>query len=157
MTIESSLADELKKSADEYRRKDVFEFRAYNANHVEITRGDQKAVFDRVKGQGDNAQDKWHRASPSAADLDRDKVDAVLAKLANMRAASFVDSTAKTGLDKPAMSVYVKFDDNKKEERITFGKAGDDVFAARPGDPGAMKTDAADFTEFNKSFDEIVK
>ena len=157
VTIEKSLVDDLSKGADDYRVKDLFQFRAYNANHVEITRGDQKAIFDRVKGQGENAQDKWHRASPSPADLDRDKVDAVLAKLANMRAASFVESTAKTGLDKPAMAVYVKFDDGRKEERITFGKTGDDVFAARPGEAGAMKTDAADFTEFNKSLDEIVK
>jgi len=157
VTIEKSLVDDLSKGADDYRVKDLFQFRAYNANHVEITRGDQKAIFDRVKGQGENAQDKWHRANPSPADLDRDKVDAVLAKLANMRAASFVESTAKTGLDKPAMAVYVKFDDGRKEERITFGKTGDDVFAARPGEAGAMKTDAADFTEFNKSLDEIVK
>jgi hypothetical protein len=157
VTIDKTLVDDLSKGADDYRVKDLFQFRAYNANHVEITRGDQKVVFDRVKGQGENAQDKWHRASPTAADLDRDKVDAVLAKLANMRAASFVESTAKAGLDKPTMSVYVKFDDNKKEERITFGKAGDDVFAARPGEAGAMKTDAADFTEFNKSLDEIAK
>lgn len=156
VTIDKSLADDLGKGADDYRVKDLFQFRAYNANHVEITRGDQKIVLDRVKGQGDNAQDKWHRASPNPADLDRDKVDGVLAKLANMRATSFVDSTAKTGLDKPALTVSVKFDDNKKDERVTFGKAGDDVFAAR-GEPGAMKVDAQDFTDVNKAIDDISK
>jgi hypothetical protein len=160
VTIESSLVDDLKKGADDYRIKDLFQFRAYNANHVEITRGDQKVVFDRVKppaGQGENAQDKWHRTSPNPADVDRDKLDALLAKLANMRASSFQESTAKTGVDKPAMSIYVKFDDNKKEERITFGKVDNDVYAVRPGEPGAMKTDATDFTEANKSLDELVK
>lgn len=156
VTIDKSLADDLAKGADDYRVKDLFQFRAYNANHVEITRGDQKIVLDRVKGQGDNAQDKWHRASPNPADLDRDKVDGVLAKLANMRATSFVDSTAKTGLDKPALMVYVKFDDNKKDERVTFGKAGDDVFAAR-SEPGAMKIDAQDFTDVNKAIDDIAR
>ncbi|HEY6213284.1 MAG TPA: DUF4340 domain-containing protein, partial [Vicinamibacterales bacterium] len=105
----------------------------------------------------DKEQDKWHRSSPTPADLDRDKVDAVLAKLANMRASSFVESTAKTGLDKPAMVVSVKFDDGKKEERVSFGKVGEDVFAARQGEPGAMKTDAADFGEVNKSLDELSK
>ncbi len=157
VTIDKTLIDDLNKGADDYRIKDLFQFRAYNANHIEITRGDQKVVFDRVKGSGDNAPDKWHRASPNAADLDRDKVDAALAKLANMRAASFVESAAKTGLDKPAMAVYVKFDDSKKEERVTFGKAGDDLFAARGSEPGALKLDAADFTEFNKSLDELAK
>jgi hypothetical protein len=157
VTIDKTLVDDLSKGADEYRIKDLFQFRAYNANHVEITRGEQKIVLDRAKGQGDNAQDKWHRASPNPADLDRDKVDAVLAKLANMRASSFADSTAKTGLDKPTRTIYVKFDDNKKEERATFGKAGDDVYASRNGEPGALKMDAADLAEFNKSLDEIAK
>jgi uncharacterized protein DUF4340 len=157
VTIDKALIDDLSKGADDYRVKDLFQFRAYNANHVEIMRADQKIVFDRVKGQGENAQDRWHRVSPNPADVDRDKVDAVLAKLANMRASSFVESTAKTGLDKPAMTVSVKFDDGKKEERVAFGKAGEDLFASRGGEPGAMKTDAMDFTEVNKSLDEIVR
>jgi len=157
MTVESSLADELKKGADEYRRKDLFEFRPYNANRVEITRPGGTVVFERVKGQGENAQDKWRRVSPNAADADRDKVEGMLSRLSNMRASAFVESTSKTGLDKPAMTVLVKFDDGKKEERVTFGKEGDTVYASRPGEPGAVKADTADFTEVNKSLDELGK
>jgi hypothetical protein len=157
VTIEKALLDDLKKGADDYRVKDLFQFRAYNATHVEIQRGDQKVVFDRVKAASDKEQDKWHRASPNPADVDRDKVDALLAKIANMRATSFVEASSKTGLDKPAMVVSVKFDDGKKEERVTFGKVGEDVFAARPGEPGAMKTDGADFNEANKNLDELAK
>jgi hypothetical protein len=74
-----------------------------------------------------------------------------------MRASAFVESTAKTGLDKPAMTVVVKFDDGKKEERVTFGKEGDAVYALRPGEPGAVKADTADFTEVNKTLDELGK
>jgi hypothetical protein len=155
VTIDKAIADDLAKGADDYRVKDLFQFRAYNANHVEITRGDQKIVFDRVKGEGDKP-DKWHRASPNPADVDRDRVDGVLAKLANMRAASFVESNGKTGLDKPTLTVYVKFEENKKEEKVTFGKQGDDTFANR-GEPGAMKIDSTDYTEFNKALDEIAK
>ncbi len=155
VTIDKSLADDLAKGADDYRVKDLFQFRAYNANHVEITRGDQKLVLDRVKGEGDKP-DKWHRASPNPGDADRDKVDGVLAKLANMRATAFVDSTSKTGLDKPTMTVYVKFDDNKKEEKVTFGKQGDDTYAGR-GEPGAMKIDSADYNDVMKAIDEIAK
>ena len=154
VTIESALMDDLKKSADDYRRKDLFEFRAYNATHVELKRGADTVVFERVKGQGENAQDKWRRVSPNAADLDRDKVDAMLAKLANMRAASFVDG--KNGLS-PTLEVHVKFDDGKKEERVTFVKDGADVLALRPGEPGAAKADAADLTEAMKSLDELAK
>ena len=154
VTVESALMDDLKKSADDYRRKDLFEFRAYNATHVELKRGSDTVVFERVKGQGENAQDKWRRVSPNAADIDRDKVDAMLAKLANMRATSFVDG--KNGLS-PALEVHVKFDDGKKEERVTFVKDGADVLALRPGEPGAAKADAADLTETMKSLDELGK
>lgn len=154
VTVESALMDDLKKSADDYRRKDLFEFRAYNANRVELKRGNDVVVFERVKGQGDNAQDKWRRVSPNPADADRDKVDALLAKIANMRATSFVDG--KGGLS-PALEVHVKFDDNKKEERVTFVKDGADVLALRPGEPGAAKADAADLTDALKSLDELSK
>jgi uncharacterized protein DUF4340 len=157
VTLESALVDELKKSADDYRRKDIFEFRPFNANRVELTRNGQTAVFEKVKGQGDTAPDKWRRVSPTAGDLDKDKVDSLLSKLSNMRATSFAESTAKTGLDKPALTVSVKFDDGKKEEKAAFGQAGSDVYVSRPAEAGAAKVDATDFNEAIKSLDELSK
>jgi uncharacterized protein DUF4340 len=157
VTVESALLDDLKKSADDYRRKDVFEFRPFNANRIEMTRNNDTVVLERVKGQGENAADTWRRVSPSAKDVDREKSDGLLSKLSNIRAASFVDSTAKTGLDKPALTVTVKFDDSKREEKVTFGQSGSDVFVSRPGEPGAAKIDAADFNDAIKSLDELSK
>jgi hypothetical protein len=89
--------------------------------------------------------------------VDKDKFDALLAKLANMRAEKFVASTSGTGLDKPAMAIAVKFDDGKKEERVSFGQAGSDVYASRPGEQGAAKTDATEFNEAVKSLEELSK
>jgi hypothetical protein len=157
MTAESSFVDELKKGADEYRRKDLFEFRAYNANRVELTRSGQTIVLEKTKGEGENPQEKWRRLSPTAGDADKDKVESLLSRLSNMRATSFVDATARTGLDKPELAIYVKFDDGKKEERVSFGKVGDDTFAARPSEPGAAKVDSTDLTEALKTLDEISK
>ena len=157
MTVESSLVDELKKGADEYRKKDIFEFRSFNANRVEFNRNGQTIAFEKTKGTGDKDPDKWKRVSPTAGDVDKDKIDGMLSRLSNMRAASFAASDAKTGLDKPAMTVVAKFDDGKKEDRVTFGKNGEDVYASRPGEPGAAKVDSADFTEVNKTLDEISK
>jgi hypothetical protein len=157
VTVESALLDDLKKGGDDYRRKDIFEFRPFNANRIEVARNGQTVVFEKVKGQGDNAQDKWRRVSPAAADVDREKVDGLTAKLSNMRAASFVDSTAKTGVDKPVMTVTVKFDDGKKEEKVTFGQAGSDVFVVRGGEPGAAKIEGADFNDAIKALEEIAK
>jgi hypothetical protein len=157
VTVESTLADDLKKGADEFRRKDIFEFRAYNANRVELTRNGQTVAFEKVKGSGNDAVDKWRRVSPTASDADKDKIDALLSRLSNMRAASFVDASAKSGLNMPALTVFAKFEDGKKEERVTFGKVGNDVYAGRPGEPGAAKIDAMDFTEANKTLDELSK
>jgi hypothetical protein len=160
MTVETALADELKKGADEYRRKDIFEFRAFNATHIEFTRNGQTVAFDKVKNTGKDAQtnpDIWKRVSPSAKDATKETMDSMLSRLSNMRAASFTESTANTGLDKPALTVYVKFDDGKKEERVSFGQHGSDVYALRPGEPGAAKVDATDFNETIKSLDELSK
>jgi hypothetical protein len=157
MTVESSLVDELKKGSDEYRKKDIFEFRSFNANRVEFTRNGETIAFEKTKGTGDKDPDKWKRVSPTPGDVDKDKIEGMLSRLSNMRAASFAASDAKTGLDKPALSVVAKFDDGKKEDRVTFGKNGGDVYASRPGEPGAAKVDTADFTEVNKTLDEISK
>jgi hypothetical protein len=157
VTIDSALLDELKKTPDDYRRKDVFEFRSYNVNRVEFTRNAETVAFEKVKSDGKDAAEKWRRVSPNPADADKDKMDSLLNRVSNMRASSFVDSSAKTGLNAPAMTVVAKFDEGKKEERVTFGKVDNDVYAARPGEPGAAKVDATDFNEASKTLDELSK
>jgi len=157
VTVDSMLADELKKGADEYRRKDIFEFRSYNANRVEITRGAQTVVFEKVKGEGKDAMDKWRRSSPNAADVDKDKTEALLTRISNMRATAFVDASAKTGLNMPVMTVMVKFDESKKDERVSFGKVENEVFVSRPGEASAAKIDPSEFNETTKTLDELSK
>ena len=158
VTVEPSLADDLRKPVDDYRRKEAFEFRAFTANRVELTRpGTEPVVFERVKGEGENAQDTWKRVSPNAADVDKTKMDTFLAGLADIRATSFTATTAKTGLDRPALTVYAKFEDNKKEERVTFGQAGDNVYFTRPGEPGAAQAETEKFNEAIKALDELAK
>ena len=160
MTLDATLLDDFKKGADDYRKKDLFAFRAYDANRIEITRGGQRMAFDKVKGAKPEDEDKWQRAGSGGAkpvDADKEKMSVLLAKLESIRAASFVDSTAKTGLDSPVMTVYAKFDDGKKEERVTFGKSGTDVYASRPGEPGAAKVSPMEFDDINKKLDELAK
>jgi hypothetical protein len=157
VTVENSLAEDLRKPLDDYRRREAFEFRAFTANRVELTRGAETVVFERVKGEGENAQDSWKRVSPNPGDVDKTKMDSFLAGLADLRATSFAQTTAKTGLDQPALTVYAKFEDNKKEERVTFGRNGDDVYFTRPGEPGAAKADTEKFTDAIKALDELSK
>jgi hypothetical protein len=84
-------------------------------------------------------------------------VEGLLAGLADVRATSFVDSRAKTGLDTPVLTVVAKFDEGRKEERVTFGRVGNDVFASRPDDPGAAKIEAEKLDEALKALDELAK
>ena len=75
-----------------------------------------------------------------------------------MRATSFVDSTAKTGLDKPRLTVYVKFDDGKKEERVDVRKGRRRRLRCRAGRSRApRRSAAAEFDEVIKTLDEITK
>ena len=156
-TIENTSADDFKKPADDYRKKEVFDFRAFDATRVELTRNGQTVIFERVKAKDDKSPDTWHRVSPNPGDPDRSKVESLLAGLADVRATSFVDSTAKTGLQTPALVVDAKFDDGKKQEKVTFGKNGSDAYASRPDDPGSAKIEPEKLDEAIKALDELSK
>jgi Domain of unknown function (DUF4340) len=156
-TVQKTAGDDFRKTVDDYRRKDMFDMRAFTATHIEITRNGKTVAFDKVKGSGENPVDTWKRVAPAGSDPDKDKFQTFVAGLADIRATSFVDSKAKTGLDNPAMTVVVKFDDGKKEDRVTFAKNGSDAYAARPDDPGAAKIDASKLDDAVKSVDEFTK
>jgi hypothetical protein len=153
-TVDALIADDLKKPVDDFRRKDVFEFRTYNASRFEIARAGATRVFEKQKGAGENAATTWAQVSP-AAKLDSGKIDEFLGRVSNFRAQAFVDAKARTNLQAPEATVTVKFDDSKKEERVSFGRAGTDVFAGRADEAGAARIDAADFDATMKLLDEL--
>ena len=95
--------------------------------------------------------------SPAGTDPDKDKFQAFVAALADIRAMSFVDAKTKTGLDAPAATIVVKFDDGKKEDRVLLAKAGADAYSSRPDDPGAAKIDPTKLDDALKSIDEFAK
>ena len=155
-TADGALLKDLQKGADDYRRREIFAFRAYSTDRIEFTRGGQTIVFEKIKAQGQTPE-KWHRASPNAGDPDATSMENLLVKLESLRAASFVDSPAKTGLDKPSLTVYAKFEDGKKEERVSFARAGTDVYASVHGQAGAVKIATTDFDEMMKALDAVSK
>lgn len=159
--VEASLADDLKKPADDYRRKDLFEFRPFSATRLDLTNGNESFAFEKAttKDKDGKTQEKWRQVKPTARDVDAAKMDTLLSKLSNLRAQSFTDPTAKTktGLDKPAATFVARFDEGKKEERVIFGKVDSDVFAARPGEEGAAKLLTGDFDDVIKALDDLKK
>lgn len=155
-TLESSLIDELKKDAGEYRQKDLFDARSFNTTRVEIARGGQTVAFEKakVKDKDGKEDEKWKQVAPAAKDVDAAKVDSLLSAITGARADSFVES-AKTGLDKPELTVTLKFDEGKKEERVAFARSGTDGFASRAGEAGAAKIAASTIDSIVKALEEL--
>ncbi len=56
VTVAPDLLTELQKGANDLRRKDIFEFRAYNLTRIELTRGATTLVAEKVKGKGKDAR-----------------------------------------------------------------------------------------------------
>lgn len=146
-TVESGLLDDVKKAPADYRMKDLFDARAFNTSRVEVTRGGQTMTFER---QGD----KWRQLAPAAKDADAAKVEGLVTALSNMRATSFVDKTAGTGLDAPELTVSLTFDEHK-QDRVKLSRHGGDAYAQRDGDTGAAKIDTASLDAILKALEAL--
>jgi hypothetical protein len=156
-TVESSLLNDLKKDAGEYRQKDLFDARAFNATRVELARNGQTVALEKVKSKNKEGQEEesWKQVAPSAKDVDRTKADGLISAVTQARAASFVDPAPKGAIDKPELKVTVKSDDGKREETVTFSRSGTDVYATRAGEPGVAKVDTATLDGIIKALEEL--
>jgi len=152
-TVESALFDELKKPADDFRVKDLFDARAFNTTRIEIARGGQTMAFEKEAGK-----DTWKQVSPSAKAAETAKVEALLTALSNTRATSFPDKDkikGGTGLETPEVTVSLAFEDGKKHEKVAFARKGPDAYALRDGDAAAAKIDATALEGIFKAIDGL--
>jgi hypothetical protein len=154
-TMEPSVATELLKDAGEYRRKELFEFRAFSATELVLTRGAEVVTLKKVKGTGENATDKWTvTAAGATRDAEQTKVDDLLAKISNLRAESFV-AAAPAAAATAVLKVKASFDEAKTEE-AAIGRAGADTFGTRPDEAGAMKLTTSAVDEALASIDAVL-
>jgi hypothetical protein len=157
-TVESSVLDELKKEPSEYRQKDLFDARSFNATRIEMVRAGQTHAFEKTKTKNKEGQEeeKWRQVSPQTRELDQPTFDKLVSALTGIRATGFVDAPAAAkALAAPELAVAIKFDEGKKEEKVTLGKAGTDAFASRAGEPGAAKVDASAIDGAVKALQEL--
>jgi Domain of unknown function (DUF4340) len=152
VTIDPALVNALRNNADAFRPKDVFEFRSFTATRIEITRGASTAAFEKAAAK--DGTSTWKRLNP-ARDVETSEMDSLLGALSGLSVDGYVDAKAKTGAESPVAVVTAKFDDGKKEERVVFGKAGDQIFAVRAGEAGAAKVETAKFDEAMKALEAI--
>jgi hypothetical protein len=151
--IDPTILTDLKKPADDYRNKNVFEFRSFTLARLRITRGSNTYEFQKMADTGANEADKWQRTidGGAAAEVEAAKVEDLLSKLTNLRIESFVPAAAS----QPEITVSASYDDGKFE-RVRFGKTGTDVIAAREGEPGGGRVDTANYEETVKALDAVV-
>ena len=111
-TVEAPLLDELKKDPSDYRQKDLFDARSFNATRRRDRPHGQTVAFEKtkVKDKDGKEEEKWRQVAPAAKDVDAAKIEALITAATSARATGFVDSTAKTGLEKPELTVALKYD-----------------------------------------------
>ncbi len=154
-TVESSILDEIQKPAVDYRSKDLFAFRLYNAARFEITRSGETLAFEKTAGDGEISEETWRQVTPSEAEMDRSKVDDMLSKFSGLRTDSFAPTRTDTGLDAPFATVVVRYGEDQKEERVVFGRSGDRVYGLSGDEPGAAVLNAAAIDEALKAVDAV--
>ena len=138
-TVSESLLTELEQGVDEYRRKNLFAFRPFNATALEIDRDGERWAFEKVEATDDDEADRWRRTAPDDGDVEPSAMDDLLAKLSNLRAESFVASRDGTGFDAPVSTILVTFDEDGTQERVVVGRVDDEVFAVNGDEPGAAR------------------
>jgi len=158
--LESTLLDDLKRPASEFRQKDIFEFRTFTALSLDITRGGQTYSLARQSAATDTTPATWKMTKPADKALDATKANDMLTNFSSLRADSFIDA-ASTGEE---TTVTAKFGAAAAptSETITFrvipakGKDGKiTVHAMRKGETGAMVLSALDFDKAMAIFKEL--
>jgi hypothetical protein len=160
-TVDTTLQGDLNKSFDDYRKKELFEFRPFSAARL-------RAVLDSPGGaktyefekqppakQGEAETWKVTRVGGASHTADIAAMDDLLNKLIAVKAASFVPASTRTGLDKPALVVSASYDDGKFE-RVRFGAVGDDAFGVRDGEGAVAKLESGSMRTAMQAFDAVV-
>jgi hypothetical protein len=157
-TVDESMATDLQKGAEDYRRKEIFDVRGFTAKEVVLTRGGQTTTLTKVKGEGENAAEKWQVAVTgdgafAARDADATAADDLLTKVTALRATSFA-ATAPAGMA-PVLKVTARFDESSREE-VAIARQGATVVGTRADEAGVALLEAAPFDEVLKALDAVI-
>jgi hypothetical protein len=160
-TVDTTLQSDLNKDFDEYRKKELFEFRPFSLAKLravlDAPGGPKTYEFEKQKPATPADPETWKVTRVGAASHTADQVtmDDLLQKLVAIRAESFVDAKTKTGLDKPALVVSASYDEGKFE-RVRFGQVGEAAFGLRDGETGIAKIAAGSMGAAMQAFDIAV-
>ena len=161
-TVDTTLQGDLNKDFDDYRKKEMFEFRPFYLAKLravlDAPGGPKTYEFEKQKPASPSEPETWKvtRVGGSSHTADQTAMDDLLNKLVGIRAESFVDpAKTRTGLDKPALVVSASFDEGKFE-RVRFGQVGENAYGARDGETGVAKIDMTSMRNALQAFDFAV-
>lgn len=160
-TVDSTLQTDLNKHFDDYRKKELFEFRPFYLARMravlDAPGGAKTYEIEKVAPAKPGDADTWKvtRVGGSSHTADAAAMDDLLNKLVALKAESFVSGNTRTGLDKPALVVSASYDDGKFE-RVRFGAVGDNAYAVRDGEAGVAKVETMAMRAAMQAFDAVV-
>jgi hypothetical protein len=144
--VDTTLQGDLDKKFDDYRKKELFEFRPFYLARMravlDAPGGPKTYEFEKQKPATPSDPETWKvtRVGGTSHTADQTAMDDLLNKLVSIKAEAFVDAKTKTGIDKPALVVSASFDEGKFE-RVRFGQVGETAYGLR--DEAGTKIDSA--------------
>ncbi|MEO8482528.1 MAG: DUF4340 domain-containing protein [Acidobacteriota bacterium] len=147
-TVEPALLTDLTKKADDLRVKDVFQFKSFSANSLDITHGAAAVSYAKKKpataAADASAQDVWAQTKPATKDVNQTAMTDLINTLTSLRVDRFVDKAPASG-DDLVVVAHTADGAAATEERVTLRKAGDAVYAIQSGETGAGVVPTAEF------------
>jgi hypothetical protein len=135
--LTGELGDGLDKGVDDFRNKKVFDFGFSDPNRLDV-----KGVTYAKSG------DRWNSGAKT---MDNASVQTLIDKLRDLSATKFVD---RAGGD-PVFDVTVTSNDNKRVEKVTIRKQGNQYFAQRENEPSIYELDPGAVDSLQKAAADI--
>jgi hypothetical protein len=129
-TLNSEFVTQFKKDQSDLREKDLFSFSSFDVKRVEVETPKGHWVFERQQNQ-------WKQTTPSAKNINSDKLDTLVTRLRALRADTFPKggNLAQYGLAKSAYRFTVQSGEKNSTELVEVSRIGDHVYARRSTDP----------------------
>ena len=156
LMVAPTIVADLAKPLSDYRRRELFDMRSFSTSRVDLKRGADTLVLEKTSRDG---KDVWRGVWGGAdgKDVDTAKVEDLLTKLSNLRAATFTDRPDPS-VRTPALSVTARFGENKDEvrmETVSLARAGNVVVASRPDEPGGVNIEGTSLDEVMTALDSL--
>jgi hypothetical protein len=156
-TVDAALLDALQRDAGEYRQKDLFDARAFNATRLEVTRDGVTRAYEKraVKTDDGREEPQWRQVAPAEGDVEGALVDSVIFAATSARAESFVSGAVAQRPAVPDLVLAIRFGDDGREDRVSLWRRGEDAFASRADAPGTARIGSATLDDILRAIGEL--